>query len=105
MMKQYKLGLRLWIGFSSILGFLGGWALLAQAGKLTYPQSPTSNISVATSTTSLPTETLNSILPTVSTIPTLQSSSGLVSPTKIVPIPSATPQATTQVPQFRSRGS
>jgi hypothetical protein len=104
-MKQYKLGLRLWIGFSSILGFLGGWALLVQAGKLTLPQSPTATISTITLTTSLPTESLNSILPTVPAVPTLQSSTGSVSPTRIVPIPSTTPQAATQVPQFRSRGS
>ena len=32
-MRHYKLGLRLWIALSSVVGFFGGWALLAHSPK------------------------------------------------------------------------
>ena len=32
-MKSLKLGLRIWIGITSIISFLGGWALLSHSGK------------------------------------------------------------------------
>ena len=32
-MKPMKLALRIWIAITAVLGFLGGWATLAHAGK------------------------------------------------------------------------
>ncbi len=32
-MKLFKIGLRLWIGITSLFGFLGGWVLIAHSPK------------------------------------------------------------------------
>lgn len=32
-MKHFKLSLRVWIAVSSVVGFIGGWALLAHSPK------------------------------------------------------------------------
>ena len=36
-MKNTKYGLRIWLAMSSVVGFLGGWALLAHSPKPAQP--------------------------------------------------------------------
>lgn len=36
-MNIVKIGIRLWFGIASLLGFLGGWILLAHSGKPAQP--------------------------------------------------------------------
>jgi hypothetical protein len=42
-MKNFKIGLRIWIAFSSMFGFLAGWVMLAHSPK---PVPPTQIASV-----------------------------------------------------------
>jgi len=39
-MNNFKIGLRVWIAISSMVGFLGGWALLAHSPKPAQPTQP-----------------------------------------------------------------
>lgn len=52
-MKLFKLGLRFWIGLTSIFSFLGGWVMLAHSPKPV--QSSTSAAVSAVAATPLPT--------------------------------------------------
>jgi hypothetical protein len=65
-MKLVKIGLRIWIALGSIVGFLGGWVLLAHAPK---PASflPAASTSSASNTTA---EGADSTNPSVSASPT-----------------------------------
>ncbi len=52
-MKLFKLGLRFWIGLTSIFSFLGGWVMLAHSPK---PFQPSTSAAVpSTLATPLPT--------------------------------------------------
>jgi hypothetical protein len=46
-MKRYKLGLRLWISLSSVVGFFGGWALLAHSPKPAPPEPQPAQVELA----------------------------------------------------------
>ncbi len=52
-MKLIKLGLRFWIGLTSVSSFLGGWVLLAHSPKPVQSGSPASASTILT--TPLPT--------------------------------------------------
>jgi hypothetical protein len=103
-MKPLKLSLRIWIALTSIVSFLGGWAMFSHAGKPA-PLFSASHTPVPASTGSAP-ATLP--LPTLQPIPSLDS---LISnnpvQSQIQPLPAA-PQFNIQqsyVPRMRTMGS
>jgi hypothetical protein len=90
-MKPVKLLIRIWIGITTLLGFLGGWVLLAHAQKpapLVQPQP----------------QVLPQLapLPTLAPLPPIGSSTSInVQPLQAQPAPSFPSFA----PSFRTRGS
>ena len=58
-MKRYKLGLRLWIALSSVVGFFGGWALLAHSPKPAPPEPQSAQVELAPLPTLAPIPSLN----------------------------------------------
>ncbi len=64
-MKGFKLLLRIWIAIASVLGFLGGWSLLAHANK---PAPLISSSNTAASSSQL------APLPTLAPLPSFNSS-------------------------------
>ncbi len=91
-MQLIKYSLRLLIATGSFLGFLGGWALLAHAGKPVQP---------GTATTSDVTSGITAPLPTVPPLPSQNDPS-----TNLQPLPSlpSAPSFST-LPRLRTRGS
>lgn len=67
-MKGFKLLLRIWIGIASVLGFLGGWSLLAHANKPA-PLIPSSSSAAPASDPQL------TPLPTLAPLPSFNGSS------------------------------
>src|SRR5450759_3756405 len=107
-MKIYKLALRIWIGLASVLGFLGGWALLAHSGKpvpFTTSSAVSSNVVQPTLQTITATDpSTGSPIPTLPPLPTVQS--GTATPTsQPVQLPMPSFQISSNLPQLRSRGS
>jgi hypothetical protein len=86
-MKFLKNGLRIWITAASLAGFLGGWGLLAHAGK------PVPFVSQAPVSTVAPLPTLEPLAPLNS-----------ISPNQLQPLPSM-PSTRTIFPRMRTRGS
>jgi hypothetical protein len=58
-MRRYKLGLRLWIALSSVVGFFGGWALLAHSPKPAPPEPQPVQVELAPLPTLDPIPSLN----------------------------------------------
>ena len=85
-MKRFKTGFRVWIAISSLIGFMGGWALLAHSPKPVQASQPAPIITTAP-------------LPTLEPIPSLRSSNRNVQP--IRPIP----QIQMGFPRLRTGGS
>jgi len=71
-MKPLKLGLRVWILITSLVSFLGGWALLSHAGK----PAPLGSAPATTSSSLAPIPTL----PAVPSIDSLTSGSSNLQP-------------------------
>ena len=94
-MKSFKNILRLWISFTSIFGFFGAWAMLAQSFKpaLAQPLPATAYPTLAalapigTSTLAQPNIALQVVVPTP------------------VPVPTAQPQPVFTHPLLRTGGS
>ena len=100
-MKPVKLTLRIWIAVTSILSFLGGWALLSHSGK------PISIFAGSADTTSGGTVSANVTLQPIPSLDQLTANAtGTTSSVGIQSLP-AQSNATTQsfVPRLRSRGS
>jgi hypothetical protein len=72
-MKPLKLGLRVWILITSLVSFLGGWALLSHAGK---PAPLGSQMQTAPSSSFAPIPTL----PAVPSIDSMTSGSANLQP-------------------------
>jgi hypothetical protein len=85
-MKRFKIGFRVWIAISSVIGFMGGWALLAHSPKPVQASQPAPIIRTAP-------------LPTLEPIPPLQGLNRSVQP--IQPIP----QIQMGFPRLRTGGS
>ncbi len=100
-MKPVKLTLRIWIAVTSILSFLGGWALLSHSGK------PVSIFGSSTDTGSA--VNLNAALPPIPSLDQLvgnSTSSASSSGLGIQQLPSQSSNGFSNfVPSFRSRGS
>lgn len=88
--KPLKNSLRLWITASSVVGFMGGWAILAHAPK----PAPLQTVTAATVQESI-----------VSPIPTLPPVPSLDEFTQLQPLPSFSFSTQSQMPRFRTRGS
>jgi hypothetical protein len=85
-MKRFKMGFRVWIALSSVIGFFGGWALLAHSPKPVQASEPAPIISTAP-------------LPTLKPIPSLQGLNRNAQP--VQPIP----QFQMGFPRLRTGGS
>jgi hypothetical protein len=86
-MKPLKLLIRAWIALTAMLGFLGGWAILAHAGKPAPVATPAAS-SLAP-------------LPALPPIPSLGQNQ---SPTRLQPLPSL-PSIQFGSPRLRTGGS
>ncbi len=114
-MKRYKLFLRLWIGVASIVGFLGGWVMLAHSGKpVPFFASTISSSGVNTAVSSSGAgQAVNgsdpySLVPTLPPLVTLQNSGGSTSSSSSqAPLQLAAPSfsSSNSLPTFRTRGS
>jgi hypothetical protein len=108
-MKLVKLGLRIWIAIGSIVGFLGGWILLAHAPKPASFLSSSNNSTAGTASTDA-TVNLNANptpYPTIAPPPSLQdlqSGQSVLQPLQIQPAPQL-PSVQNFAPRIRSGGS
>ena len=107
-MKPLNVGLRSWIAVTSVVSFLGGWAILSHAQK----PAPlfASQPAAQTNTLSDPNVTSQSILPTLQPIPEL-SDLTTATASQVQPLP-ALPVITSNnltsnnfAPRLRTRGS
>jgi hypothetical protein len=104
-MTPLKLGLRIWIALTSIVSFLGGWALLSHAAKPAslFPE----NTGAQPSTISADSQGV--VVPSLAPIPSLDSlvanNSTSTTTTNIQPLFSAPSVATSNLPRMRTRGS
>lgn len=108
-MKPLKLGLRIWIAVTSIISFLGGWALFSHAGKPA-PLFPTNTSNTDVQAASPVQSTGPSVMPTLPPIPSLDQltsgSASAVSPAALQPLPQIQQSAPrTFFPRMRTRGS
>ncbi len=96
-MKLFKFGLRLWIGITSLFGFLGGWVLIAHSPK---------PVSVARSTTVAPLA-LPAALPTLAPMQDFTGSRGSTLPNLPVIVTPSAPSTNfiPQQPIFTTGGS
>ena len=105
-MTPLKLGLRIWIALTSIVSFLGGWALLSHAAKPAplFPENTGTQPSVISA------DSQGVVAPTLAPIPSLDSlvannSSTTTTSTNIQPLFSNPSVATSNLPRMRTRGS
>jgi len=104
-MKNFKVGLRIWILVTSVLSFMTGWAMLAHAGKpasLFQQAQPTQN-PASSQTTNLPT-----LLPMPTLIAPIPLNNGSsASNANLQPLPAlpVIQQQQSFMPSFRTRGS
>ncbi|MDD5369064.1 MAG: hypothetical protein PHQ40_08265 [Anaerolineaceae bacterium] len=98
-MKPLKLGLRIWIALSSIIAFLGGWALFSHANK------PVSIFSAPSQSQSIDSGALAPI-PTLPPVPSLDQLTNGSRNSAIQPLPPL-PQISSQqfMPRLRTMGS
>ena len=113
MMKPLKIGLRVWIAMTSLLSFLGGWAILSHSGKPA-PLFSTSGASIAAAAAATsdgaltPDPTANLTLPTLQPLPSLDdlaSSNTTVQALPALPNLAANNTASNFSPRLRTRGS
>jgi hypothetical protein len=103
-MKNLKLGLRVWIAVTSLLSFLGGWAILSHADK------PAALFADQTITLPDPIEQSQALLPPLEPIPSLED---LTVAGSLQPLPSlssaprvaANNNSVAAAPRLRTRGS
>lgn len=106
-MKNFKIGLRIWILMTSVISFLTGWVMLAHAGK------PAPLFQQAqTQTTQDPPSSQTANLPTAIPMPTIitpipldngnSASNASLQPLPALPI---IQQQQSFMPSFRTRGS
>ena len=100
-MRLTKIGLRIWIGISTVIGFLVGWMMLAHSGKpapagVVAAQSAADNQGAATSTPAA--------IPTLPPIPSLDDLTGGVQaqPQPLAVLPRI---SSGSFPRLRSGGS
>jgi hypothetical protein len=105
-MKNFKIGLRIWILITSVISFLTGWVMLAHAGK------PAPLFQAAQTTPLDPISNQSANLPTAIPMPTIitpipldngnSASSASLQPLPALPI---IQQQQSFMPSFRTRGS
>ncbi len=96
-MNLLKVGIRIWFGVASILGFLGGWILFAHSGKPAQSiQAPAIN----------PSSSVNSpaAIPTLVPLQSLNNSGSSSQIQPIQPLQQSQPSFNF-FPQFTTRGS
>lgn len=100
-MKPVKLGLRIWIAITSILSFLGGWALFSHAGKPA-PLFPSSSASSAAALSQQPAP-----MPTLPPVPSIdQLVNGSASNSGLQQLPSISSMPSQSfLPRMRTMGS
>jgi hypothetical protein len=100
-MKPVKITLRIWIAVTSILSFLGGWALLSHSGK------PVSIFASSTDTNATGSGvSVNTTLPPIPSLDQLVgSSTGAASNSTFQSLPAQSSSSFNFAPSFRSRGS
>ncbi len=91
-MNPFKHSLRLLIATSSVLGFLGGWILLAHAGKPAQDTAPAIGVAPAP-------------IPTLPPLPDLKSPSAQIPQVPQIQALPILPQPQVSLPRFRTRGS
>jgi len=104
MMKPLKIGLRIWIGITSIVSFLGGWALFSHAGK---PAPLISSPPVVSADSSAQIGSTAGVqfapIPTLPPMPSMDSPSIGSSLQPLPSLPNTALQSS--MPRFRTRGS
>ncbi|MHC1782636.1 MAG: hypothetical protein AB9891_07750 [Anaerolineaceae bacterium] len=104
-MKPLKISLRIWIAFSSLLSFLGGWILFSHSGK---PAPLLPNSAGTFQASSLQGSTTMSPFPTLQPLPSLDnltiSSKNQVQPLQSLPSLSNF-LGNNSTPSLRTRGS
>lgn len=96
-MKWMKLGLRLWIGISTLIGFLLGWILLAHSGSPAAASVKTAGSAVR----------ISAVQPALQPVPSLDDLAGgaqVQSVQPLQPLP-ASPRITGNAPRLRTSGS
>ncbi len=83
-MKSFLNSLRIFIAAGSVAGFVGGWALLAHAGKPVDAAAPA---------------------PVIQSAPVLQPSQNFTAPQRLQPLPSFTQPNFSVAPRLRTGGS
>lgn len=114
MMKPLKIGLRVWIAITSLLSFLGGWAIFSHSGKPA-PLFSTSGAAVAAAaavtTDGAVAPGVVAPLPTLPAIPSLNDLTASGSIQALPALPnltvnnSANNSVNTFTPRLRTRGS
>jgi hypothetical protein len=113
MMKPLKIGLRVWIAMTSLLSFLGGWAILSHSGKPA-PLFSTSGASVAAAAAATsngaiaPDPSTTLALPTLQPLPSLNDLASSGTSVQALPaLPNLAANNTTSnfTPRLRTRGS
>jgi hypothetical protein len=104
-MKPLKISLRIWIALSSLLSFLGGWALFSHSGKpaplIASPSAPSFNSSDQNAQNAV-------LLPTLQPLPSLDqltnSSNNQIQPLQSLPAITNF-MVNNSSPRLRTRGS
>jgi len=111
MMKPLKIGLRVWIALTSLLSFLGGWAIFSHSGK-PMPLFSTSGAAVAAASVATTDGAITADavtpLPTLAPLPSLNdlASSGSIQALPALPNLTANNNAVSNfTPRLRTRGS
>ncbi len=93
-MQHFKIGLRIWIALSSVLGFLSGWALLAHSPK---PAQPSQHLQ--------PVQVQPVSLPPLPPMPSFDSGNTTIQQMPVIPQSSFIPQSNYGYPSMRTGGS
>lgn len=104
-MKPLKLGLRIWIAITSIVSFLGGWALFSHSGKpAPLFSSPATDTPVTAAQQVQPSLAPLPTLPPVPSLDSLtQGGASALQPLPSISIVQSAPSAS--LPRLRTRGS
>ncbi len=97
-MNFIKVGIRIWFGIASLLGFLGGWILFAHSGKPAQSvQAPAIN----------PSSSVNSpaAIPTLVPLQSLNNNEGSSQIQPLQPLQQPQQPSFNFMPSFRTRGS
>jgi hypothetical protein len=102
-MKLTKLVVRTWIGATTMIGFVGGWAMLAHSGKpVTTANAQAAQVTQSNASASVAAAPV--AVPTLAPIPSLDQLVGGAQLQPVQPLP-ALPRITGNIPRARTGGS